>query len=224
MFLRAAQFALVGGLVGSVLSGVLALPGGEVPFLAGGGLLAAMALVLTWIMPETTFRPAARAPRLGGIARDAWAGFAGQVRKTHGAMVAVPGLVLLLGFVFFVGMWSESFDRLWGAYLLKDTSFPHAFGLDVVIWFSILAVARTLLSLGSTEWAKRRTSKLGPGSVALGPAAALLAVAALWPPGGCGSGVLRTRPRGSATASHWAQVGGVDGGQAAGPWLCCFEL
>ena len=166
VFMRAAQFALVGGLAGSVLSGVLALPGGEVPFLAGGGLLAAMALVLTWIMPETRFRPSARAPRLGGVARDAWAGFTGQVRKTHGAMVAVPGLVLLLGFVFFVGMWSESFDRLWGAYLLTDTRFPHAFGLDIVIWFSILAVARTLLSLGSTEWAKRRTSRLGPGSVA----------------------------------------------------------
>ncbi len=165
VFLRAAQFALIGSLIGSMLSGPLALAGGGVPFLAGGGLLAAMALVLTWIMPETSFRPPARAPRIGGAARDAWNGLTGQVRRTRHAMVAVPGLVLLLCFVFFVGMWSESFDRLWSAYLLKDISFPHAFGPDVVIWFSILAVASTLLGLGSTEWAKRRTSRLGPGSI-----------------------------------------------------------
>jgi DHA3 family tetracycline resistance protein-like MFS transporter len=166
VFLRATQFALVGGLAGSMLSGLLALPGGEVPFLVGGGVLAAMGLALTWIMPETRFRPAARAAGLGGVARDAWGEFAGQIRKTHGVMVAVPGLVLLLGFVLFVGMWGESFDRLWGAYLLTGIRFPRAVGLDVVVWFSILAVARTLLSLGSTEWAKRRTSKLGTDSIA----------------------------------------------------------
>jgi hypothetical protein len=37
----------------------------------------------------------------------------------------MPWLVLLLGFMFFVGMWGESFDRLWGAYLLKDVRFPR---------------------------------------------------------------------------------------------------
>ena len=41
VFLRAAQFALVGGLIGSVLSGVLALPGGDVPFLAAALLAVA---------------------------------------------------------------------------------------------------------------------------------------------------------------------------------------
>jgi MFS transporter, DHA3 family, tetracycline resistance protein len=67
--------------------------------------------------------------------------------------------------LFCLGMWNESFDRLWGAYLLKDIVFPHPFGLTTVLWFSVLAVATALLGLGATQWATRRTNKLGPGSV-----------------------------------------------------------
>jgi MFS transporter, DHA3 family, tetracycline resistance protein len=33
------------------------------------------------------------------------------------------------------------------------------------MWFSVFAVAAALLGLGSTEWANRRTNKLGPGSI-----------------------------------------------------------
>jgi hypothetical protein len=54
---------------------------------------------------------------------------------------------------------------LWGAYLLKDIKFPHPLGLSTVGWFSVFAVAAALAGLGSTEWANRRTSRLGPGSV-----------------------------------------------------------
>jgi MFS transporter, DHA3 family, tetracycline resistance protein len=96
--------------------------------------------------------------------RDTWGEFAGQVGKTRRAMIAVPGLVLLLGMVFFVGMWSESFDRLWGAFLLRDIRFPHT-GLGTTLWFSVFAVASALLGLGSTHWANRRTKRLGPTSV-----------------------------------------------------------
>jgi MFS transporter, DHA3 family, tetracycline resistance protein len=101
----------------------------------------------------------------GTVTRQAWATLTEQVRQTHRAMVVVPGLVLLLGMLFCVGMWNESFDRLWGAYLLKDVRFPHPFGLGTVIWFSVLAVATALLGLAATEWAARRTKKLGPASV-----------------------------------------------------------
>ena len=101
----------------------------------------------------------------GTVTRQAWATLAGQVRQTHRAMVVVPGLVLLLGMLFCVGMWNESFDRLWGAYLLKDIKFPHPFGLGTVLWFSVLAVATALLGLAATEWATRRTNRLGPASV-----------------------------------------------------------
>jgi MFS transporter, DHA3 family, tetracycline resistance protein len=164
VFLRATQLGLAAGLAGSVLSGVLALGGLGVPFLVSGGLMAGLGCVLVGVMPETRFRPA-RAPRLAGVAGEAWAQFAGQVAKTGRAMTAVPGLMLLMGMVCFVGMWSEGFDRLWGAYLLKDIRFPHLPGLSTPLWFSVFAVAAALLSLGSTQWANRRTTRLGPASV-----------------------------------------------------------
>ncbi len=165
VFLRAAQFGLVGVIAGSILSGVLASLGLDVPFLVGGALTGALALTLLFVMPETNFRPPARTVSAGTVTRQAWATFAGQVRQTHRAMVVVPGLVLLLGMLFCVGMWNESFDRLWGAYLLKDIKFPHPFGLGTVLWFSVLAVATALLGLAATEWATRRTNRLGPASV-----------------------------------------------------------
>jgi len=79
--------------------------------------------------------------------------------------VAVPGLVLLFGMTFFAGMWSESFDRLWGAFLLRDISFPRLAGLHPAMWFSLFACAAAVLGLGATELAKRRTERLGPDSV-----------------------------------------------------------
>jgi len=165
VFLRATQLGLVGVIAGSILSGFLASLGLDVPFLVGGGLAGALAIALLFVMPESNFRPPARTVSAGTVTRQAWATLAGQVRQTHRAMVVVPGLVLLLGMLFCVGMWNESFDRLWGAYLLKDIRFPHPLGLSTVAWFSVLAVATALLGLAATEWATRRTNKLGPTSV-----------------------------------------------------------
>jgi MFS transporter, DHA3 family, tetracycline resistance protein len=165
VFLRATQLGLVGVIAGSILAGFLASVGLNLPFLIGGGMTGALAITLLFVMPETSFRPPRRSVSAGSVTRQAWATFTGQVRQTHRAIVVVPGLVLLLAMLFFLGMWNESFDRLWGAYLLKDIRFPHPFGLSTVGWFSVFAVAAALLGLGSTEWANRRTSKLGPGSV-----------------------------------------------------------
>jgi MFS transporter, DHA3 family, tetracycline resistance protein len=165
VFLRATQLGLAGVIAGSILAGFLASAGLGVPFLVGGGMTGALAIALLFVMPEAGFRPARGTVSAGSVTRQAWTAFAGQARQTHRAIVVVPGLVLLLGMLFFLGMWNESFDRLWGAYLLKDIRFPHPFGLSTVMWFSVFAVAAALLGLGSTEWANRRTSKLGPGSV-----------------------------------------------------------
>jgi hypothetical protein len=79
--------------------------------------------------------------------------------------VAVPGLVLLFGMTFFVGMWSESFDRLWGAFLLREIRFPVIGDLRPAMWFSLFACAAAVLGLGATELAKRRTRRLGADSV-----------------------------------------------------------
>jgi DHA3 family tetracycline resistance protein-like MFS transporter len=93
----------------------------------------------------------------------------GLVADVVGALasggLAVPGLVLLLAMTAFVGAWSESFDRLWGAFLIREITFPHVYGLRPALWFSLIACAVAVISLGSTELARRRTERLGSTSV-----------------------------------------------------------
>jgi DHA3 family tetracycline resistance protein-like MFS transporter len=223
VFLRATQFGLAGGIAGSIMSGFVASLGLGYPFLIGGGLSGVMAIALIWVMPETRFRPA-RGVSAGTVSRQARAAFTGQVRQTHRAMVVVPGLALLLGMLFCVGMWNESFDRLWGAYLLKDVRFPHPFGLGTAGWFSVFAVATALLGLGSTAWANRRTARLGPASVAstlliltimtaLG-VAGMAASGAFWPAVAAYLAVVTMRPVFSPLVTGFV-VGRVDSGVRA---------
>ncbi len=138
--------------------------------------------------PGATGQPAAAPVSVAGsaavpagareILRQSRALLLRQTRSTHRAVVAVPGLVLLFGMTLFVGMWSESFDRLWGAFLLRDIRFPQLGGLHPAMWFSLFACAAAVLGLGATEVARRRTERLGPDSVAGGLLILTLAIGA----------------------------------------------
>lgn len=152
VYVRATQVGLIGTVAGSVLSGVIALAALNVPMLTAGSGLVVLGLVLAVIMPE---HHVARRERSAVVARRMWRAVADQGRATGVAILAVPGLVLLFGMVFFTGLWSESFDRLWGAFLLRDITFPHV--IPVTLWFSGIAAAVALLGLGSAEVAKRRS-------------------------------------------------------------------
>jgi MFS transporter, DHA3 family, tetracycline resistance protein len=164
IYLRATQLGLIATVAGSLLSGVIALAGLAEPLRVGGSLICVLAVSAAFVMPERNFRPATRTG-VGGVLRGAAGTLAEQTRSTRRAVVAVPGLVLLFGMTFFVGMWSESFDRLWGAFLLRDIRFPDLGGLHPAMWFSLFACAAAVLGLGATEVAKRRTERLGPDSV-----------------------------------------------------------
>jgi len=175
VYLRATQLGLVGTVAGSLLSGVIAMGGLNLPLLLGGSLVCGLALAMALVMPERNFTPAAGpagqagAPGIAGtaaVARQSLAGLRGQVRTTHRAIVAVPGLVLLFAMTMFAGLWSESFDRLWGALLIRDIGFPRLAGLTPAMWFSLLAAAVAVLALGSTELARRRAELLGGEAVA----------------------------------------------------------
>jgi DHA3 family tetracycline resistance protein-like MFS transporter len=164
-YLRATQLGLLATIAGSLLSGVIALAGLNKPLLVGGALICLLAAAVAVVMPENNFRRPEAEAGVGKVVRQAGAMLSDQVRSTRHAIVAVPGLVLLFGMTFFAGMWSESFDRLWGAFLLRDISFPRLAGLHPAMWFSLFACAAAVLGLGATELAKRRTERLGPDSV-----------------------------------------------------------
>jgi MFS transporter, DHA3 family, tetracycline resistance protein len=172
VYMRATQLGLAGTVAGSLLSGVIALGGSNLPLLVGGSLICLLALATGLVMPERNFTPpagpggVARVPGTAALLRQSRAMLAGQVRATHRAIVAVPGLVLLFGMTMFAGLWSESFDRLWGALLIRDIGFPQRAGLSPAMWFSLLSAAVALLALGSTELARRRAERLGGEAVA----------------------------------------------------------
>jgi len=168
IYLRATQFGLIATIAGSLLAGILALSGLNVPLLTGGSLTCLLALGTAVVMPETNFRPTTRLSGGAGVRpllREAGGQLVQQASSARRAVVAVPGLVLLFGMTLFAGLWSESFDRLWGAFLLRDIRFPKLDGLHPAMWFSLFAVAAAVLGLGSTELARRRTERLGPDSV-----------------------------------------------------------
>jgi DHA3 family tetracycline resistance protein-like MFS transporter len=178
IYLRATQLGLVATVAGSLLSGVAALAGLAMPLRIGGVLICLLAVAAAFVMPERHFQRPARPAGVGSVLRQAGGALAEQTKSTHRAVVAVPGLVLLFGMTLFVGMWSESFDRLWGAFLLRDIRFPRVGGLQPAMWFSLFACAAAVLGLGATELAKRRTRRLGPDSVVGALLVLTLAIAA----------------------------------------------
>ena len=165
VYMRATQLGLLGTVAGSLLSGLVALGGLNRPLLLGGALICLLAIGTATVMPEHNFRPAGREASPAALVRQSRALLAGQLRVTHRAIVAVPGLALLFVMTMFTGLWSESFDRLWGALLIRDIGFPRIAGLHPAMWFSLLSAAVAVLALGSTEFARRRAERLGADTV-----------------------------------------------------------
>ncbi len=161
VYLRATQLGLVATVAGSLLSGAIALGGLYLPLRIAGGLLCVFAAELAFVMPERNFQRVPAEAELGNVVRQARGMLATQTRSAHRAIVVIPGLVLLFGMTFFAGLWSESFDRLWGTFLLHDIRFPQLAGLRPAMWFSLIACVVAAGGLGATEIARRRPSDSG---------------------------------------------------------------
>ena len=184
IYLRAAQFGLAGSVVGAVASAALASFRLSLPLLVGGGAIILLGLGLGVVMPERHTEPektvaADRTPAGRRVLRSAWSGFTAQLGASRTAIVVVPGFVLLLGTVFFLGLWSESFDRLWGDFLLKTFRLPDLFGLRPAGWFSAISIAVSLLGVGTTHLAGRWTDRQEKRAEPAATAPALLVLTAL---------------------------------------------
>ncbi|MCC3763422.1 MFS transporter [Glycomyces sp. TRM65418] len=165
VYLRATQLGFIGGITGSLLSGVLASVALNLPMLVGGALMALGTVALALMMPERHFQRPAKDGRVTTVLRQARTEAGVQVRASRRAARVVPGLVLLLGMTFAFGLWSESYDRLSGAFLLEEIGFPETFGLEPAMWFALISCVVALAGIGLTEWAGRRTARLGSGGI-----------------------------------------------------------
>ncbi|TCC06012.1 MFS transporter [Kribbella soli] len=144
VFVRAQQFELAAQIAGTVTAGALGLISLPLPMVLSGAGTMLLGLLLALFMREQNFH---RTPR---EERETFR----QMAETfmHGLAVARrrPVVRTLVVISLIAGLSSEAFDRLWTVKLLTF-DFPNLFGTsDPALWFTALALAGTVLSLGAS--------------------------------------------------------------------------
>ena len=160
VYLRSAQLSRVVSLVGIAISVALGLVAIWLPIVVGGCVIAATGVAVVLMMPETGFAPAPREEMEGAIRTMARTGRTGArlVRQT-------PLLLLILGISASWGAWSEGYDRLSEAHIIRDVGLPSFFGLSFIVWFGLIYAASLLLSIFVARPANRRLEQAEPTTV-----------------------------------------------------------
>ncbi len=173
-YLRGSQAARLGALLAIPLSVGIGTVHVRLPVVLGGAAMVLLAFLLAVIMTETGFRPTPPEERTTGFRA-----VPGMMLKTLlDARVLVrrrPVILLLLGTSLFFGLYSEGLDRLWTPHFLESFAAPFADSAQPVVWFGAIRAGAILLSLGATEWVRRRVDTRHPAPLAR----ALLAVSGL---------------------------------------------
>jgi MFS transporter, DHA3 family, tetracycline resistance protein len=151
VYLRGAQVGRICALAaigGSVGLGLVSL---RLPLIAGGVVIFALGLVLAFAMQEHGFSPAPRGEAEGTLRAMVDTGRSGAslVRRT-------PVLLLILAISAFWGAWSEAYDRLGEAHVIRDVGLPSFAGLSFIVWFGVISAASLALSLLVARPANRR--------------------------------------------------------------------
>jgi hypothetical protein len=151
VYLRAAQIGRAVALVAIGASVALALVSLRLPIVVGGCVVLALGIALAVTMPETGFRPVAH-ETAGDAARAFLATGAAGARLVR----TTPVLLLIVSITFFWGAWTEAYDRLGEAHLIRDVGLPGFAGFSFVVWFGVIGTASLLLTLLVARPANRR--------------------------------------------------------------------
>lgn len=159
-YLRGAQVGRVASLLGIGGSVALALVSLRLPIIVGGAVIAGLAVVLALTMREDGFTPAQREEADGPLRSMARTGQTGArlVRRT-------PVLLLLLSVAAFWGAWSEAYDRLWEANMLRNVGLPSFAGFSYVVWFGLIAAVSLGLIILVARPLNRRLEQAGQAVV-----------------------------------------------------------
>jgi DHA3 family tetracycline resistance protein-like MFS transporter len=159
-FLRANRFDLAGALAGMLLVIPLGSLAVRLPILAGGGLLAATAVVLALFMPENGFHPSRPEDR------NTWQHMGDTLLKGLSVVKSRPALLAVLGVGLVFGLYSEGWDRLWVKYLVDHFVLPVPFGLGPVAFLSLMRAGGLILSMAATGFVEKRLDASHAPSVA----------------------------------------------------------
>jgi MFS transporter, DHA3 family, tetracycline resistance protein len=154
VYLRSAQIGRVCALVAIGGSVALALISLRLPVIVGGVVIAATGVTLGLVMREHGFRPAPR-----NEAESAFRAMVGTGRAGARLVRRTPVLLLILAISAFWGAWSEAYDRLGEAHVIRDVGLPSFVGLSFVVWFGLISAASLVLSLLIARPANRRLER-----------------------------------------------------------------
>jgi DHA3 family tetracycline resistance protein-like MFS transporter len=161
VFLRGAQFAYAGAILGAILGVAVATQDLGAALVFGGAVVIVTGVACILVMPEHGFRrrpPAERLSPAHELKRNAVVG----TRLIRGHHV----LLLIVGITFFAGAASEGLDRLWEAHLIRDVGLPEFWGLDPVVWFGIFNVVGLAAGIAVTSLLVPRFRHAGDGELA----------------------------------------------------------
>jgi DHA3 family tetracycline resistance protein-like MFS transporter len=88
--------------------------------------------------------------------RNTWQTMFSTFRQGAGVIRASIVLIAVLLVSLSQGISSEGYDRLWEAHLLTNFTFPGLGNLEPVVWFGVISITGSLLSLVVTETNRRR--------------------------------------------------------------------
>jgi DHA3 family tetracycline resistance protein-like MFS transporter len=150
-FLTANRRGLLGSLAGLLAATLLGtfLPTGKLILISGAGRIL-LAVLLVFLMAENNYHPARSEER------STWLQMTDTLRKGFKTVRARPVLLSILGVGLFYGLYSEGFDRLWVKHLLDAFSLPGFFARDQVVFFTLLNIVSTLLSMAVAALAEKR--------------------------------------------------------------------
>ena len=156
VYLQAAQLARAVAFVAIACSVALGLVSLRLPVIVGGVVIVLVGVALAFVMPEDGFAPAPREDAESAVRAIVSTGRSGA-RLIRGT----PVLLLILAISVFWGAWSEAYDRLAHAHVIRDVGLPHFAGLSFVVWFGVISAASLLLSLAVARPANRRLAHAG---------------------------------------------------------------
>jgi DHA3 family tetracycline resistance protein-like MFS transporter len=148
LMLKGARLGSMGSFVGIVLAVVIGSVQINYPVVLSGVLFALWGVISVILMPETNFQPSNSAQ---GRGQQMATIFAAGVRTVRGNRVLL--MLLAVGVVF--GAFSEGYDRLSSAHVLRSFDFPEWWDLQPVVWFGAVAALGSLLGIGAVGLVER---------------------------------------------------------------------
>lgn len=151
LFLKAKRVSLLGNLLGIGLSVGMSTIAPNLPYVLGGLIYASLGVFLLLFMKETAFVGAVQEQQGSHWEhmKSTWLSGASTVRR-H------PILLMIVGVTLFSGAASEGYDRLWEMHLITGIGFPAEIPLSMPMWFGLIAVLSTLISIAAVRITENR--------------------------------------------------------------------